>query len=80
MMTPKEKAVELVIKFMKHSFHQGSLSQCRDHAKQCALIAVYEIINVTAPYCDRYEDYYQKLNETEKQEFWQEVKTELEKP
>ena len=76
-MTPKEKAEELVIKFMKHSFHQGSLPQCRDHAKQCGLIAVNEILNNNCGshtdesnatnneiYCDEY--------------FWQDVKTELE--
>lgn len=67
-MTPKEKAEELVIKFMKHSFHQGSLSQCRDHAKQCALIAVDEIIKFMSD-----DPYYRKYK------FFEQVKTEIEK-
>lgn len=63
-MNAKNKAVELVIKFMKHSFHQGSLPQCRDHAKQCALIAVDEILKIGD------EQYYNW-------EFWEEVKKEI---
>ena len=41
-MTPKEKAIELVNKFMSYadSNHYGSIAS----AKQCALIAVDEIL------------------------------------
>jgi hypothetical protein len=44
-MTPKEKAQELVKKFTAHSYHNDNVQQCFDHAKQCALIAVDEILN-----------------------------------
>jgi hypothetical protein len=44
MMTPKEKAQELVKKFTAHSYHNDNVQQCFDHAKQCALIAVDEIL------------------------------------
>jgi hypothetical protein len=44
-MEAKLKAKELVQKFIPHSYHQDSESQCYDHAKQCALIAVQMIIN-----------------------------------
>ena len=62
-MTPKEKAKELVFKFddtMEFSTPQR-------FAKQCALIAVDEILNL------QNEDIY--MNYT----FWQEVKQEIEK-
>lgn len=78
-MTPQEKATELVKKYKDYSLHHNLLEKCIENAKQCALIAVEEIKNVTAPYCDRHEDYYQKLKETEKQEYWNEVKSEIEK-
>ena len=86
-MTPKEKAEELVIKFMKHSFHQGSLSQCRDHAKQCALIAVDEIIinqprypsNVDWDDCGATHKYYYEEQRVEAQKYWENVKSEIEK-
>lgn len=50
-MTPKEKAKELVDKFISYSyFSHGNNSMNRsyqqeDNAKQCALIAVDEILN-----------------------------------
>ena len=43
-MTPKEKAQELFYKILKHSFSDESVSALH-RAKQCALIAVDEIIN-----------------------------------
>jgi len=42
-MTPKEKAEELVESFMLWKFQRCELS--KKQAKQCALIAVQEIIN-----------------------------------
>jgi len=56
-MTPKEKAIELVEKF-KELYDYGSLG------KDCALIAVDEIINVT---------------EFFELEYWYKVKQEIEK-
>jgi len=56
-MTPREKAVELVHKF-------GMENQYYERAKQCALIAVDEVLNVI----DNFEMIY-----------WEEVKQEIEK-
>jgi len=47
-MTPKEKAIELVDKFMEHTVEWDQVTEyafdSEYHAKQCALIAVDEII------------------------------------
>ena len=67
-MTPREKAVELVHKF-------GMENQYYERAKQCALIAVEEIINVAKPECHIETAY--NLEET--LEYWEEVKQEVEK-
>jgi hypothetical protein len=56
-MTPKEKAVQLVHKF-------GMENQYYERAKQCALIAVDEVLNVI----DNFEMIY-----------WEQVKQEIEK-
>lgn len=74
-MVPKEKAEELIIKFMNHSFHQGSLPQCRDHAKQCALIAVDEILTSKQT---AYPNQVIELGQVF-YSYWQEVKTEINK-
>jgi len=42
------------------------------------LIAVYELQKVTAPYCNRHEDYYQKLKPEQTWEYWEKVKAEIE--
>lgn len=70
-MTPKEKAVELVNKYLQ--VYNGRVPQ----AKQCALIAVDELIKHTIsvntlPYN------LQSIDE-DVQEYWQEVKPEIEK-
>jgi hypothetical protein len=64
-MTPKEKAEELVNKFNSESKHYLMLD-----AKQCALIAVTEIIKEKNG-CSKYECYGQDIN-------WNEVKKEIE--
>jgi hypothetical protein len=70
-MTPKEKAEELVLKYLRlqepnyNWFHKGL-------AKQCALIAVDEIIKSTP--C-KFDGYYYEQNF----KYWQEVKQEIEK-
>jgi hypothetical protein len=73
-MTPKEKAKELVDKMLESLYDNGSLSFKRilyDKAKQCALIAVDEILYV--------------LNEIDSTEQWNaswfynEVKQEIDK-
>ncbi len=44
-MTPKEKAKELVYKFYPSVQWELGQENCLDRAKQCALIAVDEILN-----------------------------------
>jgi len=65
-MTPKQKAVELVTKFVGFctEFHPNDTSM----TKQCALIAVDEILNN-----DGFTQFDIYLTE-----FWQEVKQEIE--
>jgi hypothetical protein len=75
-MTPKEKAKELVGKYytiIYLTIHQ------QQKAKECAALLVDEIIEVTAPNCDRYEPYYLELKAEMTQQYWQEVKQEIEK-
>jgi len=73
MSNPKEKAEELVEKFMSYSyFSDGNNSMNRqyqqeDNAKQCALIAVDEIMNSIDA-----EDHFILYN------YWQKVKKEIE--
>ncbi len=66
-MTPKEKAKELVAKFMPYAhFYVHDLVSRKENeimkfgnAKQCAIIAVDEILNVSLSYRDY--DYYQEV-------------------
>ena len=62
-MTPKEKAKELFDKMYMVDDPMGNYPMCFDTAKQCALIAVDEIIH------EVYDDL----------EWWKEVKQEIEK-
>jgi hypothetical protein len=65
-MTPKEKAEELVKRM--YAIHSNSASDITWYfAKQCALLAVDEILNVSISYAGKDYDY------------WQEVKEEIEK-
>ena len=67
-MTPKDKAKELIDKMLESLYDNGSLSFKRilyDKAKQCALIAVDEILNGSRLFY--IEDY----------NYWQEVKQEI---
>jgi len=68
-MTPKEKSEELVEKFMLWKFQKCKLS--KKQAKQCALIAVNELIEVASDYCD--------FDETITKKYWEKVKIEIEK-
>ena len=63
-MTPKEKAIELVDKFkLKHKFFTNSF--IKTTAKECALIAVDEVMQKT-------------LWDKGEQRYWKEVKQEIE--
>jgi hypothetical protein len=66
-MTPKEKAEELISSYrFALSIPNAPLGEHKDSiAKQCALVAVDEIIKATTPLTSTY--------------FWQEVKEEIEK-
>lgn len=68
-MTPKEKAQELFYKMLKHSFSDENVSALH-RAKQCALIAVDEVLN---------DDWYIATREDllARKEYWQEVKKEI---
>jgi len=73
-MTPKEKAINLVEKFIPYTkVSKGSLGleDYYDNAKECALIAVDEIL----------ESHYKLLSgvNTSIYKYWQEVKQEIEK-
>ena len=71
-MTPKEKAAELIV-----NYQLKCKSLNYDEAKQCALIAVDEII-FYLPSVDIYPYFAQKLSPRVK-EYWQEVKQEINK-
>jgi len=70
-MTPKEKAEELVDKFkLKQNFFTNSF--IKTTAKQCALIAVNEILN-------EFPQGFKGNFEERRKQYWQEVKQEIEK-
>jgi hypothetical protein len=69
-MTPKERADELVKKM--YAVRSGSVSMITLHfAKQCALIAVDEILNTI--------EYSSQADELSKISYWEEVKNEINK-
>ena len=69
-MTPKEKAEELVERFRMNVLDWEGCSINEHKAKQCALIAVDELINAATPVFDSFWP----VNTTE---YWQEVKQEI---
>jgi hypothetical protein len=70
-MTPKEKALELFNKMFFIIENKGMYDDLY-RAKQCALIAVDEIID-SEPQYEWSNDYWKNPND-----FWQEVKQEIE--
>ena len=75
-MAPKEKAIELIDKMLESLYDNGSLSFKRilyDKAKQCAIIAVDEILdlNLGLSNCDE--------NNWGIEKFYEEVKQKIEK-
>jgi hypothetical protein len=78
-MIPKEKAIELVDRFIDYvncwddETADPNYTQAYNYAKQCALIAVDEIAK-----CTKYEN--QKFdNDRFSEDYWQQVKQEIEK-
>jgi hypothetical protein len=70
-MTPKEKAEALVERFRMNVLDWDGCSINEHKAKQCALIAVDEIINTATPVYDSFWPMNTK-------DYWQEVKQEIE--
>ena len=64
-MTPQEKAENLVESFMLWKFQKCELS--KKQAKQCALIAVDEILTFTINNCCEHQN----------RKYWEEVKQEI---
>ena len=78
-MTPKEKAKELVEKFIPYTrvfYEVLGWEDDVDSAKQCALIAVDEILKGIVP---KYDDERYTFELGGNQFYWQEVKQEIEK-
>ena len=74
-MTPKEKAGELVDKFWKSCYDKHDIAKLvKADAKQCALIAVDEILKL-----ENNNGYYFDGTNVTSISFWQEVKQEIEK-
>jgi hypothetical protein len=75
-MTAKEKALELIDKFNEYTvkamkYHaNGKIDECKEDAKECALIAAREIVDTL------YEYHYDSASGA--YEFWTEVEAELE--
>ena len=78
-MTPKEKAIELIDKFNNHTVKElfylknGKVIEGKTEAKQCALIAVDEILKL-----ENNNGYYFDGTNVTSISFWQEVKQEIE--
>jgi hypothetical protein len=70
-MTPKEKAKELVDNFRLNVLDYEGSSLNSFKAKQCALIAVDEIIDANPYECDAIEILHSNIS------YWQEVKQEI---
>jgi len=78
-MTPKEKAEELISKYLSNQ-NEWYLENLVDglrisHAKKCALIAVDEIYKLTLNIGQHLEEFEDKANYYS---YWEEVKQELE--
>ena len=78
-MKPKEKAKELVNKFNEYTvvetihYPNGKIKEGYTNAKQCALIAVNEILNANPTII------YKMTGIVKRDKYWQEVKQEIEK-
>ena len=75
-MTPKEKAEELLNKFFNYcsyEWYEGEKGH-KENMKQCALIAVDEILWEIIKYADNSREYV-----VENSKYWEEVKQEIEK-
>ena len=78
-MTPKEKATELVEKFIKMHFIAGGIGITKKQAKQCALIYANGIIDFIELCGNNFNWCYTSERIREPLEYWQEVKKEIKK-
>ena len=79
-MTPKEKSEELIHKFYEIENDSQYFGVNWKIAKQCALIAVDEILKLNHPYVIVYESFEDNVIENMTQEYYlNEVKTEINK-
>lgn len=79
-MTPKEKAKELVDKFLyanKGHFYQECPLEDLEAAKECALVAVDEILKILPT--NEYLEDLRKYIENRERVYYKEVKQEIEK-
>lgn len=76
-MTPKEKAEELFNRFYIKAREGNVNYNVKEDAKQCALIAVEEIINIPSIQVAYAQGFSKKNKSTEA--YWREVKQEIEK-
>jgi hypothetical protein len=88
MITPQEKAIEIIKKFIPHAQYWDCYNDellKKNHAKQCALIAVEEIIEATKKYVAVIEKVlysktgFDNIVHTQYDEYWLEVKIEIQK-
>jgi hypothetical protein len=83
-MTPKEKSINLVDSYRKILMNEdtecGNEILCTVIAKQCALIAVDELLELNHPYVIVYKSFEDNIMEDMTQEYyWKQVKHEIEK-
>ena len=83
-MTSKERAKELISKFMPHVRWKLSQDDCLDRAKECALVAVDELINNEYQLADKllniiHDNKIKLIASFPTQDYWQEVKQEINK-
>jgi hypothetical protein len=76
-MTPKEKAQQLINAFVPHVRWKMGQEDVLKRAKECALIAVDEILSVL-PQQEYLEDR-GEYSENRERTYWQQVKQEIEK-
>ena len=77
-MSPKSKAIELYNNFYNTSSHPHHIESRQQFAKQCALIAVDEIIK-SSPARSPINDSSDFMPHFKAVKYWQEVKQEIEK-
>ena len=86
-MTPKEKAKELYNKYADEFNFDDTYRSYREQSKQCALIAVDEILESEPRYPSNVDwndvggtfQFYYVAQRVEAQRYWEEVKQEIEK-